>query len=535
MTRTGLERKSSRRRAGWPVLLWALLAGLSLRAEPIHSNSVGGGKWSQPDTWEDKRVPVPTDVVVIASGDKVIFDRDDSTATSCASLQLDPESLLDFQSGVGRRVLRVAGPVENFGVIRMDGTLSPDDHLEIQLIGMTEGDLAVRRGGGLVISGYAQLPGGGRNVALLRVLADKSSTAGRLTAETGCSIDIKNTRVENFSSQFSRINNTGIRPNERLNLTGNQLVETSVSFEDCDTPRLTKNELSGARALHYAVMVLRTPMVEIKDNTISGYGNGIMASYSTLTLNDNTIEDTGKGIYVQASNLTVVGGAVRGSSIGIDYRFSPGSIQDVAIENCGTAILSDNSSIQVSNVTIQMPEDKMDEKDKKDEKDKFALEVINGSVIFFNSNVDPKMVKIEMGEKEAAKKFPVPVTLMQYLVVKVTGKIPPDAHVMLQTLKRSTPLAEGAVDPNIRNSPATIRPNGLTPLPRSMGALSVKSWAMKWDGSFEPSPTYRLTVFVPVPGGEGKIKESKSIEVQPNETWFRPDLDSKDPTVEVSL
>ncbi len=496
----------------------------ALDGAEVRSNSSGGGKWSQTATWEENRVPGPEDTVVIAGGDKVLFDRDDSAVISCAALQLDPESRFEFEEGAGKRVFRVAGLLESYGAVRMDGTLSPEDHLEIQLVGGEEGKFALHRGGSLVISGHPALPEGRKNAAIRRTSAGEKTTAGSFAADSGCGIDIKHALFENVSAHFNSINNTGIRPNERLNVLDSRFENAAVTFTDCDTPHFARNQLTGEAGIEHGVLLLRTPMAVIKGNKIADYQTGIRANASEVTLDENTIEKVRTGIFATGSNVTVRGGAIRQAQTGILFQGIGGSIQDGSIEDSKTAIRCQSSKIQVSNMTLRLPEGG---------KESLALDVGQGSVTVLNSNIDPKAVKVTKGNATPAT--PPPVVSMQYLVAKVTGNTPPGAVVLVETENAAAPQAANMADLNIRNSPAPILPGGLTPLPRSMSAIIVKSWAMKWDGGLEPTPEYRLTVIVPPPGGEGAPKKYKSLKAKPDDKWHRPDLDSQAATLEISL
>lgn len=504
--------------------LCGLLAScLMLHAAEVRSNGAGGGKWSQAATWEESRVPSSADTVVISTGDKVVFDRDDSAAISCASLLLDPESRFEMESAAGKRVLRVAGLVESYGAIRLDGSLSADDHLEIQFSGSMENGFALRRGGSVMIEGFPNLPENRRNVVVSRLSTEEASEPAQLIAEKGCAVDIKFARFQGVGAAFSYINNTGIRPNERLNLTNNLFEEAGVRFADCDSPRFVGNHVSGSQKIEFGISLSQTMMAEIKDNTVEGFKNGIHAIQSESTLTNNTVEKSVFGIAVVSSRITINGAVVRNATeTGITYNATTGSIQNALIEGSPLALRCHNCKFQVSNTTIQL----LDSADAK------AVSVFKGTVTAINCNIDPSRVSIRAEDKGD---IPFPLTLMQYLVVGIKGKTPPDAHVRVQTLKPEKPIPEGAADPNVINSPAPILPGGVTPPPRSQAALTVRAWTMDWNGKVGAPPSYRVTVFVPARGSDGKAKDIKSLNVKPDDKWVRPDTDSGKPTVEMSL
>ena len=103
-------------------------------AEEIHSNRLGGGFWSDSSTWVGKIVPTSNDEVIISARDMVVFDRNDVDKPSCKKLLLDPNAVLTFQNGFGRRTFSVDGAIESYGSIKMDASSSLKDVMEIRLI-----------------------------------------------------------------------------------------------------------------------------------------------------------------------------------------------------------------------------------------------------------------------------------------------------------------------------------------------------------------------------------------------------------------
>ncbi len=88
---------------------------------------------------------------------------------------------------------------------------------------------------------------------------------------------------------------------------------------------------------------------------------------------------------------------------------------------------------------------------------------------------------------------------------------------------------------NIRNSPARVRPDGTTPLPQTLTPLIVKSWMMDDDGKVAPAPEYTINVLEPASEPGGKARILKSVQVKPDDTWFRPEPNDPKPTLEITL
>ena len=64
-------------------------------------------------------------------------------------------------------------------------------------------------------------------------------------------------------------------------------------------------------------------------------------------------------------------------------------------------------------------------------------------------------------------------------------------------------MVAGAADLNVRNSPARIMPNRMTPLPKSLEPLVVQGWS--YNADFQPvkTPEYQVTVLAPETAGTG--------------------------------
>jgi hypothetical protein len=96
-------------------------------------------------------------------------------------------------------------------------------------------------------------------------------------------------------------------------------------------------------------------------------------------------------------------------------------------------------------------------------------------------------------------------------------------------------VPEGKADLNVRNSPTALSPAGLTPLPASMKPLIVRGWHIAADASVRPAPFYDLIVSAPPAEAGQPPVELKKLLVEPTAAWFRPEPDSPEPTVLVSV
>ncbi len=125
------------------------------------------------------------------------------------------------------------------------------------------------------------------------------------------------------------------------------------------------------------------------------------------------------------------------------------------------------------------------------------------------------------------------VTSMQILVLKVDGKVPEDSVVDVRTVNPNPPIAPGAMDPNVRNSPAPLV-GGRTPLPESLSPIILRGWMIDKDGKMVQAPEYNVRVLAPAEEGK-EAKVLKALKVRPVGKWHRPSANDPTPTVEVSL
>jgi hypothetical protein len=127
------------------------------------------------------------------------------------------------------------------------------------------------------------------------------------------------------------------------------------------------------------------------------------------------------------------------------------------------------------------------------------------------------------------------VETLAFLIVGLKGTFPRGAQVEVRTSNPAVPIAAGAMDMNIRNSPARVRADGSTPLPQSLTPLIVKSWMMDDDGKIAPPPEYTVNVIEPAAEPGAKPRVLKSVKVKPDETWFRAEPNDLKPTLEIQL
>ncbi len=526
-------------------LLLSLALGLSssrLNADEIHSNGLGGGRWSDPATWRGGKVPTSADDAVISSRDSVLFDRDDSDKPTCKQLILDPKSMLTFQSGLGKRTLNVDGPVEIYGTFKMVAQAATDTMaLQISASLSAERTLKVERGGAFLVAGRPFAPGAKPSVSVHVTAPPEGKTlaSAELAVSNKGSIDLQNAWIGQVAITVTGIDNTGAKPNERCNFTGNLFTaQSQVSLVNCDSAVVARNTFEareGSRPKAAAIRVTSSPLVDVRENRIVGpYWFGIELMFSECTVGGNQIEQCTTGIVGTRSPLLLKGNLLRKCGIGVRTTLARGSSEDLQIEECDQPALLEASTLQLSGVQVRT---RPPAPGGASAAAGNPLRVVGSIVQLLNCNLEPQDVAV-IHDKNAARSNPnhePPVQALAFLVVKLSGEIPRNATVQVLTATPSSQRAQGTRDPNVRNSPAPVRADGTTPLPSTLVPLILKSWSLDEGGALLPSPSYTLQVLAPAAESGAAPVLLKSVPLKPDGSWFRSSASTPTPTLEVSL
>lgn len=538
---------------------WSAAAGAE-----VHSNGKGGGAWSDPATWRGKAIPTSEDEVVIARGDVVVFDRNDdrvafpqtgaavmggigapgaagvfatsaavlagtSGQATCQKLSIDPTGSLTFKTGIGKVVLCAAGVIESYGTIKLDTRASATDSIELRLCGTTteKRALHLKKGGALLVLGRANLPGGRPNAALVswpqpcvKHAESDAEVLGTIEGEAGTMIDVQRAELVNVQLKAASIDNTGAKPNERLNVAHNQFRERSrITFSSCDTPMITNNTLEFPGPGILPVSGINThgcSLAEIKGNTIrGGFIHGIAGQAATdSVVTGNTVEKCSNGIYWYGENGMLKQNTVRACDVGVVLTSMSGAMEDTVMDNCPVGLYHAVATAQLTNCrVINIP------------KNGVAVSYYSGPLTLLNCNIRPEQVKVLQAPPPAVRPEFL-VQSMEFLVVAPKMAVPPGSRVEVVTVNLAKPLPPGAADLNVRNAPAAFLRNGFTPLPKTTEAMVVKSWTLDADGKVVPPPEYTVRI---VHGG----KILGSMNAKPEARWYREKPDEAIATLEV--
>lgn len=512
---------------------WLALAAIFTHsiasAGEIHSNGLGGGLWSEANSWNGRKVPTATDIVVIAAKDTIIFDRDDTGKNTCKEIHIDPNGALTFQNASANRILCVDGIIESYGTFKMDASAS-DNNMEVRMVSQipTERVIRLLRNSSLIVSGHDGLGEGKCNALLISWPPGegKPLIPCKITAGERVVIDIQRTELQHIEIAATTIDNTGSKPNERLNIVGNRFVGlSSLALSSCDTPFVKRNLFLAFKEAPVgvaAIAVNSCPLAEVHGNKILGpYPYGISA-IGECSVNGNTIEKCGVGLYWYAYNAMAKQNVIRESETAIYLTTVTGTFEDIVIDRCKTGISATSTIAQFTNVEI-----------KNVEAGGHAISLDVSSVTLLNCNLKPNEILFTK-TPNPQEDLPL-VDSMQFLVVTAKGTVPPKTQVEVKTVQTGKPLAEGAADLNVRNSPADILPSGHTRLPVSLSPLILRSWKIERDGKIVPAPNYTLSVWVPPTSQDAKPKVLLNKTIKPEESWFRAKPNDPDQTMEVTL
>lgn len=519
-------------RRWWLALLLMCIAQGPVGAADVSSNGFGGGAWSDPATWRGKTVPGPKDDVVIQKQDVVTFDRDHGAGVTCKRLQIDPKGVLLFKTGVGKLVMSVSEGIETYGAIKLDGTRSAKDYHELALVGETadKRKIKVGKGGALLLYGNTRPPPPGYGNVVLSAPqppdAKEPGLEGMVEGEGSIMIDWQRAYIQDVKLHVLKIDNTGARPNERINVVENRFTGLGrIWLQYCDTPVVARNvvDFPGTKEweTQAGISVTYGPLAEVKDNTVKGKFNfGLVLSYGTdIVATGNIIQGSTIGLNaVGSANFMGKQTVIRGCQAGVRFDSMSGVLEDTLVEGATTPYYQQTASMTVTHFRA-------------DKSPKDAVGVFHEGTTLSLLNTTFLPTQFKFGTQPAPKEGPptVPVTCLQYLVVGVKDA-PADCLVEVRTAG----LAADAADPNVRNSPAPLI-KGRTPLATSLNTLIVKSWTLDAKGKPAPAPEYTVKVLGPAAKEGAARPVLKMLNYRPAENAFRPTLDDATPTLEVSL
>lgn len=505
----------------------ALIVNAASAAE-VHSNGVGGGNWSAPATWKTRTVPTADDVVVIARGDVVAFDRNDSDKITCAQIAIDPKGGLEFKS-VGTVVMAVGGPIESYGSIRIDASkVSKDtDRMELRLVAKDYAARSIKllKGSSFQMRGKVTEPAS-KNAVLISMpgnaklaapnVNDLQAAQGLIDAIPGVMLDMNNVRVTDMVVQGTGINNTGSKPTERLNLTDCYFTSTSrVFFTSCDTPTLVKSTFGDLQApiKILPVTLNSSPLCELSENKFYGYQLAVHGiSLTEPSINDNYFEGCDTALtFTSCSGVMAKRNKIKACGTGLSFNTSSSVIEDISIDGAKSGLYLEGASAcqATSFVVANVPQGG------------FGATLQGAADLkLINTNLTPAQIKLGVPKSQK-----VVVSCNYFVVVRVPGKMDgpkgkPAVHIVRENI--NPPLKEGAQDMMIRNTPAELYDNECTALPATLRAITVRGWQMLADTTIVPAPEYHAEIGKIVREGAKGDEEDVFKMVKKGPT-FRPD------------
>ncbi len=520
------------RRALYLVFLLPTLFVMSLGANELprySSNGLGGGLWSDPRSWHGGEVPAADSQVVISGADTILFDLTPAPY-HCRGIAIDPNGVLGFALTGATNLLRVAGTLEVYGTIRADATREPESRAGLALVSESgrERTITLLRGGAILMYG-AQFPAGEQRPNLvLESITAAGAADGVLLADGDAMIDLQRIGLVAMRIEANRLDNTGYKPNERLNLLACHFSEgANVRLAHCDTAVIRDNLfLPAARSRNKTALHLtRGSLTLCRGNLIRGYEQGIYFAHEIdISIQGNQISETVKAALSgeHARNCMIKGNVVSNATTGVSLAESNGVLEELLLDDISRhGITLRRRQMQLTDVTF-----------KNLAAEAVALQSDGAQVTLLNVNLTPTDIKLSGKAPEDG----LWVEMMNYLVVRLTGRVPARAILQVATAAVSGGVPKGgAADLNVRNSPATIDAAGWSPLPTTMRPLILRSWGLRGPDQVVEAPFYDLAIYGFLPKGGPDPRPLHKQVVEPGNNWFRPLPNAPAATLEIKL
>lgn len=491
-----------------------------------HSNGLGGGRWTDADTWRGGKVPTEDVHVVITAGDTVVYDGGDASSMTCRALSLDPGGVLTFRMDGRTHRLRVAGPVHSFGTIRVDATRERASIAILELASdqVEERRLHLRDGSSLLLYGARRSRDGDANVKLIS-RQGASSEHGILDTSGNVMIDLQQATVSAMQCRLSDIDNTGYQPAQRLNIVNSRFKEGArLILERCDTPNVSGNRFSapGSSSAAVAITLEECHLATIRENVVHGYPTGLLARRDVdPSITANSMESVGTGLrLVETRNSMLNNNRISKADRGIIADRTDGAMDGLYLTSVQTGIVLRETSFQCLNVFF-------------DERPSRSVPLLlqSASATLVNADIPIDAIQLE-GNRPHGSAW---VETLYYALVRVKGNLPERAVVQISTAAVSGGVPASGADMNVRNSPARLSEAGWTPLPRTRRALMLRGPSINAQREKRNAPFYDLKVLPVVDSPDAATGTLHSQVVEPDSTWFRREPDAMQATLEVTL
>jgi hypothetical protein len=270
-------------------------------------------------------------------------------------------------------------------------------------------------------------------------------------------------------------------------------------------------------------------LADIRDNVIRGrYSNCVqLRSMVDSSLTGGEYEGAANGVYFYGTNGMLKNLTIRKCTSGLVCTSMSGVVDNVRIEACATGYYHAIATCQVSNLDIvDVPEKGV------------RVSYYSGPLKLLNCNITPEQIVPTAAAPKKAKDGVLAIEFLYYLVVRPKGKLPAGARVEVVTADRAVApkgKAARAADPNVRNTPAPLRFDGLTPLPESLEPIIVRGWSFDDDIKVVAPPSYEVRVLPPAATSGDDPPPLATLKVTPDAAWYRAEPNKPEPTVEVTV
>ena len=246
-------------------------------------------------------------------------------------------------------------------------------------------------------------------------------------------------------------------------------------------------------------------------------------------LTDCEFEGAATGVYWYGQNGMLKNLVIRKCTTGLTCTSMSGVVEDVRIESCVTGYYHALATAQLTNLqVVDVP------------KDGVLVSYYSGPLRMLNCNITPGADHADQGGAEESEGRHADDRIPALSGRSAAGEGACRGRGSKWKRPAATPRKERrpprAADPNVRNSPAPLRSDGLTPLPGFAGTADRPRLDVRRRRKACRTAELRRPHRAAAAGHRATAPPPlASITVTPDATWYRAEPNEPEPTVEVQL
>jgi len=272
--------------------------------DAFRSNGKGGGRWSDPATWEGGKLPTGGSVAILTK-DVVEVDAVPGNALACDELTVDSGGLLRVE-GTNQIVFTVRKGLNIFGGLMLDLSNTPSARCEFVFpveANQAPKFLIAERSKVLLKGSPTDAP----NV-VFRLAAPTNQVAPSISVDitTKTWFESDHVAFEGFTFGVRGVDGSGVKFNERFSLRGCQLVRSPISFYASKKIEIEGNH--WREAADWAVYMNGCSAISLRSNTIERVRDRGLLIYASNDLEflGNRFVHNGEGFHLTTCTDTLL-------------------------------------------------------------------------------------------------------------------------------------------------------------------------------------------------------------------------------------